>query len=191
MNINIIDLLLKKFCDFLQNFLDTKKDDYDNQSEYRNDREFEIPIEIDNDNVEHNFDREISEKNCLILVIRASNISLVNNIKSKGKIDQFDCENLYKSTVYLNYDNEDKFLDKWQPLVDEKRFYISNEKEYSDADIFLIKVKLKNRENRFNPNLDQVERYDAFMSLANLAINVEVSERLEMEAYQNFNVYNR
>lgn len=191
MNINIIDLLLKKFCDFLQNFLDTKKDDYDNQSEYRNDRDPEIVIEIDNDNVENNFDRENSEKNCLILVIRASNISLVNNIKSKGKIDQFDCENLYKSTVYLNYDNEDKFLDKWQPLVDEKRFYISNEKEYSDADIFLIKVKLKNRENRFNPNLDQVERYDAFMSLANLAINVEVSERLEMEAYQNFNVYNR
>lgn len=132
---------------------------------------------------------KISEKNCLILVIRASNISLVNNIKNKGKIDQFDCENLYQSTIYLNYDNEDNFLKEWQPLVNEKRFYISNEQEYSDADIFLIKIKLKNTENRFNPNLDQIERHDAFMNLANLAIDVEVSERLDMEAYQNFKVY--
>ncbi|MGI0482751.1 hypothetical protein ACN4EE_18445 [Geminocystis sp. CENA526] len=190
MNINIIDFLYKKLCNFLQSLLNTKKDHYDNQSEYINDREGNFR-EIDNDNVKNKFDREISEKNCLILVIRASNISLVNHIKNKGKIDQNDCENLYQSTIYLNYDNEDKFLYEWQQLTNEKKFYISNEQEYSDGDIFLIKVKLKNTENRFNPNLDQIERYDAFMNLANLAIDIEVSERLDMEAYEKFNVYNR
>ncbi|MBL1211613.1 hypothetical protein [Geminocystis sp. GBBB08] len=187
MKINILDW----FCYWFP-FFRHKKDDTDNQTEYKNDREYDIPIQIDNDKSENKVvDINISEKNCLILVIRASNISLIKNIKNKGKIEQSDCENLYQSTIYLNYENEDQFLEKWQKLTNEKKFYISNEQEYSEGDIFLIKVKLNNTENRFNPNLDQIERYDAFMNLANLAIDVEVSERLDMEAYEKFNVYNR
>jgi hypothetical protein len=55
----------------------------------------------------------------------------------------------------------------------------------------LVDIKLKQADEGFKPSINQIERYDAFRKLANLAVDIKVSDRLQIEAYENLEVYNR
>ncbi len=124
-------------------------------------------------------------KNLLILVVFATQKSIVDSIQAKGEIDYNDCEQLYKATQYLRQDTEDNLLSQWSAI---NKF---NAIEKSEYDIYLILIELNQVDEGFQKDVNQLERYDAFRKLSDLAVNVQVSPRLQMEAYGIFDVYNR
>ena len=120
----------------------------------------------------------------LVLVIYAAQKNLADSIRLKGKIDIEDSEILYRATQYLSKNNKSTENIKNQM----NRFHVSEESEY---DVYLLAIKLRQDDPRFNKGVNQLDRVDAFRELSKLALKVEVSERLKMEAYADFDVYVR
>ncbi|RUR74089.1 hypothetical protein ACF3DV_22965 [Chlorogloeopsis fritschii PCC 9212] len=125
-------------------------------------------------------------KQFLVLVISASQADFLESLKAKRSIDINDAEKLYKFTKYLWLGSESGFTQKQANL---KNYSVTaRESEY---DINLIYIELKQSEEGFKSNVNQLDRYDAFRKLPELIINFTISNRLQMEAYENFDVYNR
>lgn len=131
--------------------------------------------------------REYTQPNLeysLVLVIYAVQRNLADSIRRKGRIAIEDSEILYQATQYLSKSN--KSIEDIKSYMDQ--FHVSEESEY---DIYLFAIKLREDDPRFNKGVNQLDRYDAFRELPDLALKVEVSERLKMEAYADFDVYVR
>jgi hypothetical protein len=126
-------------------------------------------------------------KQFLALVISASKEEFLKSVDNKGRIDFNVGEELYEMTNYLWLGSETTFN---QSLSKINHYLVSkgNESEY---DIHLVSFELKQADEGFKPNVNQLDRYDAFCKLSDLVVNFEISPRLRMEAYENFEVYNR
>ena len=120
----------------------------------------------------------------LVLIISATQKNLADSIRRKRRIDIEDAEILFQATQYLSKNN--KSIEDIKSQMN--RFHVSEESEY---DVYLLAIKLREDESRFNKGVNQLDRYDAFRELPDLALSVEVSERLKMEAYADFDVYIR
>jgi hypothetical protein len=125
-------------------------------------------------------------KQVLILVISASQADFLESLKAKRAIDINDAERLYKLTKYLWLGSENSFNQKQANL---KNYAVTTgESEY---DINLVSLELKQGDEGFKPNMSQLDRYDAFRKLPDLVVDFTISDRLQIEAYENFEVYNR
>ena len=126
-------------------------------------------------------------KQVLILVISASQVEFLESLKDKNPIDVSDAELLYQITRYLWLGSETEISQKI-PDINEYSVVKGSESEYN---IYLVEIKLKQDDEGFKPNVNQLDRYDAFRKLADLAGEVKVSDRLPIEAYENLEVYSR
>jgi hypothetical protein len=128
-------------------------------------------------------------KQYLVLVVSASQADLLESLQTKGRIDFSDGEALYEITKYLWLGSE---TDLNQRRASINQYSVSKGEE-SEYDIYLVYIELNQADERFKSNVDQVDRYDAFRNLADadLEVKFEISPRLQMEAYGNFDVYNR
>jgi len=122
----------------------------------------------------------------LVLVVYAAQKNLADSIRQKGRIDREDSKILYQATQRLSKNTQS--IEDINNGFD--RFHVL-EVEESEYDIYLITIQLKQDEPRFNKGVNQLDRCDAFCELPDLALSVEVSERLKMEAYADFDVYVR
>lgn len=132
---------------------------------------------------------EFTKKN-LVLVISAEKPDFIESLRTKNNINVNDSEELYEMTKYLwlGSSHENEFTQKIDNI--KAQYSVPNGKE-SEYDIHLLSINLKQPEHRFKKNTDQLDRYDAFRELSNLVVNFDISPRLQMEAYTNFEVYNR
>lgn len=126
-------------------------------------------------------------KQFLVLVVSASQKDFLNSLESKGGINVNDGEALYEMTKNLWLGSKTE-LSQRQPNINQ---YSVSKAEESEYDICLVYIELKQADKGFEPNVNQLDRYDAFRSLADLAGNFEVSPRFRMEAYENIDVYKR
>jgi hypothetical protein len=128
-------------------------------------------------------------KQYLVLVVSASQADLLESLQTKRRIDFSDGEALYEITKYLWLGSETD-LNKRRASINQ---YSVSKGEESEYDIYLVYTELNQADERFKSNVDQVDRYDAFRNLADadLEVKFEISPRLQMEAYGNFDVYNR
>lgn len=126
-------------------------------------------------------------KQFLVLVVSASQEDFLESLKSQGRINVNDGEKIYEITKYLWLGYETEFNQKKANL---NQYSLSQGQE-SEYDIYLIYIELNKAEEGFNPNVNQLDRYDAFRNLDNLAVSFSISPRLQMEAYGNFDVYSR
>ncbi|MEP6514817.1 hypothetical protein [Microcoleus vaginatus] len=128
-------------------------------------------------------------KQYLVLVVFASQADLLESLQTKRRIDITDGEALYEITKYLWLGSETDFN---QRIASIDQYSVSKGEE-SEYDIYLVYIELNQADERFKSNVDQVDRYDAFRNLADadLEVKFERSPRLQMEAYGNFDVYNR
>lgn len=124
-------------------------------------------------------------KQFLVLVVSASQADFLESLKTKGRINTNDGETLYEMTKYLWLGSETDFNQRRASI---NQYEISKESEY---DIYLVYIELNQADEGFKPNVNQLDRYDAFRNLADLAVKFKISPRLQMEAYGNFDVYNR
>ncbi|MBE9019841.1 hypothetical protein C7Y66_25015 [Chroococcidiopsis sp. CCALA 051] len=125
-------------------------------------------------------------KQFLVLVASASQADFLESLEAKRSIDINDAEKLYKVTKYLWLGSESSFNQKKANL--KNYLVITGESEY---DIKLVYLELKQSEAGFKSNTNQLDRYDAFRKLPDLVVDFTISDRLQMEAYENFEVYNR
>ncbi|PSB26941.1 hypothetical protein C7B69_11200 [filamentous cyanobacterium Phorm 46] len=123
----------------------------------------------------------------LVLVISASQAEFLESLKNKKDIDVSEGEQLYQITRYLWLGTETK-LSENRPDINEYSVAKGAESEY---DIYLVYIQLKKADKGFNSNVNQLDRFDAFRKLADLPVNFTISDRLQMEAYGNIEVYNR
>ncbi|MUL37505.1 hypothetical protein [Gloeocapsopsis dulcis] len=123
----------------------------------------------------------------LILVVTAEKASLIQSLKEKKRIDPKDGKELYGITKYLWSGSESAFNQRKSNIRD----YLLSPSEESEYDIYLVYLKLKESDAGFKPDVNQLARYDAFRKLADLTVNFEISPRLQMEAYRNFELYSR
>lgn len=126
-------------------------------------------------------------KQFLVLVVSASQADFIESLESIRRINSNDAEELYRITKYLWLGYESEF---YQKIADINRYSVSKGEE-SEYDIYLVYMELKQADEGFNPSVNQLDRYDAFRKLADLAVNLTISPRLQMEAYGNIEVYNR
>lgn len=130
---------------------------------------------------------QVVTKKFLVLVISASHTDFLESLKAKKVIDINDAERLYKVTKYLWVGSESSFKQKQANF---KNYSVFPGKE-SEYDINLVYIELKQNDEGFKPNINQLDRYDAFRKLPGFRVNFDISPRLQMEAYENFEVYNR
>jgi hypothetical protein len=126
------------------------------------------------------------ESSILVLVVSASHAEFLKSLKDKKHIDVSEGEQLYQITRYLWLGTETK-LSENRPDIN-KYSVGGAESEYN---IYLVEIKLKQDDEGFKPNVNQLDRFEAFRKLAHLAVDVKVSDRLQIEAYENLEVYNR
>ncbi|MEG3935355.1 MULTISPECIES: hypothetical protein [unclassified Microcoleus] len=123
----------------------------------------------------------------LVLVISASQAEFLESLKDKKHIDVSEGEQLYQITRYL-WLGSDTELSLQKPDINKYSVAKGAESEY---DIYLVEIKLKQDDEGFKPKVNQLDRHDAFRNLAGLAVEVKVSDRFQMEAYEKLEVYNR
>jgi hypothetical protein len=126
-------------------------------------------------------------KQFLVLVVSASQADFLESLKSKGRINVNDGEELYEMTKYLWLGSETDFNQKRANI---NQYSISKGQE-SEYDIYLIYIELNQADEGLKSNVNQLDRYDAFRNLDNLAVSFSISPRLQMEAYGKFDVYSR
>jgi hypothetical protein len=125
-------------------------------------------------------------KQFLVLVISATQAEFLDSLQAKGEIGMSDGERLYSITKYLWLGDETDLNQR----EDINQYSVSEGKE-SEYDIYLVYFKLKQPEERFEPNVNQIDRYDAFRNLSDSAVYLGRSPKLQMEAYGKFKVYSR
>jgi hypothetical protein len=130
---------------------------------------------------------QIITKQFLVLVISASQSEFLESLKGKNHIDVSQGEQLYQITRYLWLGSETELSQK---IHDINQYSVAKGAE-SEYNIYLVKIKLEQDEEGFKPNVNQIDRYDAFRKLNDLAVEVKVSERLQIKAYEKLEVYNR
>ncbi|MBE9234603.1 hypothetical protein IQ227_00770 [Anabaena aphanizomenioides LEGE 00250] len=126
-------------------------------------------------------------KQFLVLVISASQIDFLNSILEKRHLDFSDGEQLYELTKYLWTGSEADY----QTIQSKISPYQVSPGQESEYDIHLVSIEIKRIDPGFQPNVNQLDRYDAFRKLSDLKVDFQISPRLQMEAYENFEVYNR
>lgn len=126
-------------------------------------------------------------KQFLVLVVSALQADFLESLAAKRHINSNDGEAFYDITKYLWLGFESEFS---QRTANINRYSVSKGEE-SEYDIYLVYLELKQADEGFNPTVNQLDRYDAFRKLADLAVNLTISPRLQMEAYGNFEVYSR
>ncbi|MBD1939597.1 hypothetical protein [Microcoleus sp. FACHB-68] len=130
----------------------------------------------------------IQRKEFLVLVVSALQADFIESLQAKGSIDSKDGESLYEITKYLGLGSKTEL-----PKIknDMSQYSVSKEEEESEYDIRLVYIELKQADEGFKPQVNQLDRYDAFRRLADLKVDLTISPRLQMEAYGNLGVYNR
>jgi len=123
----------------------------------------------------------------LILVVSHSQADFLKSLEAKERIDFKDGESLYEITKYLWLGSETEYSEIKRNIEE----YSVPKGAESEYDIYLVYIELNQADEGFNSNVDQLDRYDAFRKLDDLALNLRISPRLQMEAYGKIEVYNR
>ena len=135
-----------------------------------------------------------SEKYILVLLINSDrNSKLIDSLDNSKYLDLEHGQQLYDATKYLWKSTKTQFEDsemkKWfksDSLVD----HISE----SEYDVNFIKIELGSNDSRFNPDVNPMDRRDAFIELSKLgkrSPQITVSPRLSCKAYENTEFYSR
>lgn len=130
-------------------------------------------------------------KQFLVLVVSALQADFIKSLAAKRRINSNEGESLYEITKYLCLwlGSETDFNQKKANI--NQYYEVPKGEESEEYDIYLVYLELNQADEGFKPNVNQLDRYDAFRNLADLEIEFEISPRLQMEAYEKFEVYSR
>ena len=128
------------------------------------------------------------KENILLLVINASRQNIIDPLKSNHHITDDFSNEIYRITQALWMGNIREFSQFETWFFQDKEV---SENEYSEYDVYLVKIELKYSVKGFSRNVNQLDRLDAFRKLPENTLNVYVSPRLPSKAYANKDFYSR
>ena len=158
------------------------------QRKYNNDQR-EMPLERKEKKANVYKPSGSSEKNILILVLRAGNESCLNTLKENMHLTEEVSDELYKATRYLWVGNNNEFnnskIIKW---FDET----NSQTQSGSLDVYLIKLVLEKNYNGLLQSADGQSRYNAFKQMCQDGLQIEeFSPRVSNAAYGTTEVYER
>lgn len=119
-------------------------------------------------------------------MVSAQNESLVQELKSKQEIDSARLAGeLYQAAQYIDQTDLSQIRAKEARL---QEFVTYNP---APDDLYLLELSLFEEDARFAPQVNPLDRYDAFMDLIRNTSKVKVSERLRMESCSCLDLYVR
>lgn len=148
----------------------------------------------DEQNIQYNVSQPYAkdyhkEKFILTLVINAErDRDLINSLQNSTSLELEDSRKLYDATKYLWMDSENKFKRSAINQEFTNNYLVDISSEY---DVYFVKIELDKFDPRFEPEINQMDRRDAFRNLANQSPKVTVSQRLSSKAYENTEFYSR
>jgi len=128
------------------------------------------------------------KEDILLLVINASRQNIIQPLKSNHHITDDFSNEIYRITQALWMGNIREFSQFETWFLQDKEV---SESEYSEYDVYLVKIELKYSDKGFSRNANQLDRLDAFRKLPENTLNVSVSPRLPSKAYANKDFYSR
>jgi hypothetical protein len=128
------------------------------------------------------------KEDILLLVINASRQNIIQPLKSNHHITDDFSNEIYRITQALWMGNIREFSQFETWFFQDKEV---SESEYSEYDVYLVKIELKYSDKGFSRNANQLDRLDAFRKLPENTLNVYVSPRLPSKAYANKDFYSR
>ena len=126
----------------------------------------------------------------LVLVINAGQEEIIQSLKTNRRVTQNEVEVLYSATQALWMDSEAAFSkselkSRFSDAREER------ESKKSEYDVHFLQIELSKHDPGFCPNVNQIDRLDAFRRLPENSGKVVVSPRLPSKAYENTDVYSR
>lgn len=126
----------------------------------------------------------------LVLVINAGQEEIIQSLKTNRLVMQNEVEVLYSATQALWMDSEAAFSkselkSRFSDACEER------ESKKSEYDVHFLQIELYKHDPGFCPNVNQIDRLDAFRRLPENSGKVVVSPRLPSKAYENTDVYSR
>lgn len=131
----------------------------------------------------------IKQKNILVLLIKSDRYQeLIDSLKSDNYLNPEDSFKLYGATQGLWIGTENEFNKSQIKQELNIRPSVTTKSEY---DVHFVKIELDRDDSRFAPNVNPMDRRDAFIELADKSPKIEVSPRLSCEAYEHTEFYSR
>lgn len=126
----------------------------------------------------------------LVLVINAGQEEIIQSLKTNCRVMPNEVEVLYSATQALWMDSEAAFSkselkSRFSDAREER------ESKKSEYDVHFLQIELYKHDPGFCPNVNQIDRLDAFRRLPENSGKVVVSPRLPSKAYENTDVYSR
>ena len=134
---------------------------------------------------------QIKEKYILALLIKSGRYQdLIYSLKDSksNRLKPQDASKLYGATQGLWIGTEIKFNETQIKQKFTNYHSVTTESEY---DVHFIKIELNGNDPRFNRDVNQMDRRDAFIELGKRSPRITVSQRLSCKAYENTEFYSR
>ena len=129
------------------------------------------------------------EKYILVLLIKSDRYQdLIHSLKDSKRLKPQDASKLYGATQGLWIGAKSKFDKSRIKLESDNRKSVTTTSEY---DVHFVTIELNNDDSRFNPDVNPMDRRDAFIELGERSPQITVSDRLPCKAYENTEFYSR
>ena len=140
-------------------------------------------------NTYHEHTSALEEKYILALLIKSDRYQkLIYSLKENNRLKPENSSKLYGATQGLWIGAKSKF-DKSQ--IKQELINSNPVTATSEYDVHFVTIKLDEDDSRFYPDVNQMDRRDAFIELAKKSPQITVSPRLSCKAYEYTEFYSR
>ncbi len=131
----------------------------------------------------------LREKHILVMLIKSDRYQeLIHSLKNVNHLQPEDSSKLYGATQGLWIGSKSKF-DNSQ--IKRELINCKPVPSTSEYDVHFATIELDKDDYRFYPDVNPMDRRDAFMELGNKSLQITVSSRLPCKAYENTEFYSR
>lgn len=136
-----------------------------------------------------NYIPPIEEKYTLALLIKSDRYQdLIYSLKNNSCLQPEDSSKLYGATQGLWIETTSKFE---QSQIKQELINCNPVSTTSEYDVHFVTIELDKDDYRFYPDVNPMDRRDAFIDLGKRSPQVTVSRRLSCKAYENTEFYSR
>ena len=135
-----------------------------------------------------------SRKCILALLIKSDRYQdLIHSLKDSksNRLKPQDAFKLYGATQGLWIGTKSEFDKSQIKQKFEPHNRVTVTSEYSEYDVHFVKIELDEDDYRFHPDVNPMDRRDAFIELGKRSPQITVSSRLSCKAYENTEFYSR
>ena len=142
-------------------------------------------------NIDSHHQTNKAQKHILVLLIKSDRYQdLIHSLKNNRFLRSEDSFKLYGATQGLWIGKKSEF-DKSQIKQKSELVESKSGNTASEYDVHFVTIELDKDDSRFYPDVNPMDRRDAFIDLVKRSPQVTVSRRMSCKAYENTEFYSR